>query len=139
MQAEYATVEKLIISEHVASAVDAQTAATSEIAQNVEQAFAGIRDITQSVHVVTANAGETAKQAAVTKSGSVDLSSQSARMAREIRSFIMTMREGLFDRRKFDDPNYKGPERRAERAARNDQISAGAGRPGTTSQQKTAA
>ena len=105
------------ITDHVAAAVDAQTAATTEIAQNIEQAFAGIRDITGSVHAVSTNAGETAQHAATTKTASANLSQQSVRLSEEIRAFLVSMRQGMFNRRKVDDPSYRGPERRKGRQA----------------------
>jgi methyl-accepting chemotaxis protein len=105
------------ITDHVAAAVTSQTAATTEIARNIEQAFAGIRDITGSMHVVSDNAGETARDAATTKTASSGLAQQSVRLSEEIRSFLVTMRQGMFDRRKVDDPTYAGPERRKDRLA----------------------
>jgi methyl-accepting chemotaxis protein len=105
------------ITDHVAAAVTSQTAATTEIAQNIEQAFAGIRDITGSMHVVSDNAGDTARDAATTKTASSGLAQQSLRLSEEIRSFLVTMRQGMFNRRKADDPTYRGPERRKERLA----------------------
>ncbi len=105
------------ITDHVAAAVGAQTAATTEIARNIEQAFAGISDITGSVHAVSDNAGETAQHAATTKSASANLSQQSVRLSEEIRAFLVSMRQGMFNRRKADDPSYRGPERRKEQQA----------------------
>jgi methyl-accepting chemotaxis protein len=105
------------ITDHVAAAVTSQTAATTEIARNVEQAFAGFRDITSSMHVVSGNAGETARDAATTKTASSGLAQQSVRLSEEIRGFLVTMRQGMFNRRKADDPAYRGPERRKARSA----------------------
>jgi methyl-accepting chemotaxis protein len=105
------------ITDHVAAAVTSQTAATTEIARNIEQAFAGIRDITGSMHVVSGNAGETARDAATTKTASSGLAQQSVRLSEEIRGFLVTMRQGMFNRRKADDPAYRGPERRKARSA----------------------
>jgi hypothetical protein len=39
------------------------------------------------------------------------------RLSEEIRSFLVTMRQGMFNRRKADDPTYGGPERRKDRLA----------------------
>ncbi|HUI98295.1 MAG TPA: methyl-accepting chemotaxis protein [Xanthobacteraceae bacterium] len=105
------------IADHVATAVTAQTAATTEIARNVEQGFAGICDITASVHVVSGNAGETAEHAAITRGASRNLSQQSVRLGEEIHKFLVSMRQGMFNRRKVDDPAYAGPERRHDRLA----------------------
>ncbi len=110
------------ITDHVAAAVTSQTAATNEIARNIEQAFAGNRDITGSIHVVSENAGETARGAATTKTASSGLAQQSVRLSEEVRRFLVTMRQGMFNRRKADDPTYRGPERRKDR-----QVGAAAG------------
>jgi methyl-accepting chemotaxis protein len=55
--------------------------------------------------------------AATTKTASSGLAEQSVRLSEEIRSFLVTMRQGMFDRRKVDDPTYRGPERRKDRLA----------------------
>lgn len=106
---------------HVALAVDSQTQATTEIARNIEQAFAGMRDITGNVHGVNENARGTADMAAITKDSSLKLLDESGMLSKEIRAFLSNMRQGMFDRRKRDDADYKGPDRRAAgRAAASD-------------------
>jgi methyl-accepting chemotaxis protein len=104
---------------HVVDAVNSQTQATTEIARNVEQAFAGMRDITSNVHGVNENARGTADIATVTKDASVKLLTESGTLSQEIRNFLTSMRQGMFDRRRRDDANYTGPERRASRAGGN--------------------
>jgi hypothetical protein len=69
------------------------------------------------MHVVSGNAGETARDAATTKTASSGLAQQSVRLSEEIRGFLVTMRQGMFNRRKADDPAYRGPERRKARSA----------------------
>ncbi len=105
------------ITDHVATAVTSQTAATSEIARNVEHAFAGIRDITGSMHAVSDNAGETARDAASTKTASSGLAKQSVRLAEEIRSFLTATRQGMLDRANAHERADSGPERRSSRPA----------------------
>jgi methyl-accepting chemotaxis protein len=101
------------ITNHVAMAVGAQTTATGEIGRNVEQAFAGIREITGNIHGVTENAGETAKHAGSTKTTSSNVSEQAGKLAETVRQFLMSLRRGPLDRRQWDDPSYRGGERRA--------------------------
>ena len=56
--------------------------ATDEIARNVEQAFAGTRDISANIHGVTENAEETETQSGRTKSASGGMSEQAGHLAR---------------------------------------------------------
>ncbi|TAK48354.1 MAG: methyl-accepting chemotaxis protein [Xanthobacteraceae bacterium] len=102
------------ITDHVARAVGSQTEATTEIARNIEQAFSGMRDITGNVHGVTDNASGTANIASETKQASQTVSTQTESLAHEIRGFLSAMRQGMFDRRRGQDPHYLGPERRVE-------------------------
>jgi methyl-accepting chemotaxis protein len=99
------------ITSHVAGSVQAQALATDEIGHNVEQAFAGIREITSNIHAVTQNAGETERLAVTTKGASGELSSQARRLADEVGRFLLALREGPLDRRHNKAP-YAGPERR---------------------------
>ena len=87
-------------------------AATEEIARNVEQAFAGIRDISVNINGVSDHAGETERRAGQTKSASADMSHQAERLADEVKSFLTALRRGPLDRRIGDDSAYAGPERR---------------------------
>ncbi len=104
------------ITAQVAEQVRAQVNATGEIARNVEEAFAGIREITTNVHGVNENARGTSDIAGQTKSASASLSTQAEVLAKEIRSFLITMRQGMFSRRRSgSEANYTGVERRANR------------------------
>jgi hypothetical protein len=38
------------------------------------------------------------------------------RLSDRSRAFVTSMRQGMFNRRKVDDPTYRGPERRTARA-----------------------
>lgn len=102
------------ITTHVAEAVRSQISATGEIARNVEEAFAGIREITGNVHGVNENARSTSDIADQTKSASATLSVQAEALAKEIRNFLTAMRRGMFDRRRSgSEANHAGVERRA--------------------------
>jgi methyl-accepting chemotaxis protein len=101
------------ITGHLAGAIAAQTAATGEIGRNVEQAFAGIREITGNIHAVTENAGETERHAGGTKEASGSISTQAARLGATVQEFLVSLRRGPLDRRQWEDPSFKGPDRRS--------------------------
>lgn len=96
----------------VAITVEAQTQATNEIACNVEQAFAGFRDVTENIHGVTANAEQTGDLALTTKDASGALSEQARRLASEVRDFLLALHRGPLDRRQRAGGAHAGPERR---------------------------
>jgi methyl-accepting chemotaxis protein len=100
------------ITVYVGDAIKAQVTATEEIARNVEQAFAGIRDISSNIHDVTDNAGETERRAGQTKAASGDMAREAERLAREVKAFLLALRRGPLDRRTGADTSYSGPERR---------------------------
>ncbi|MDQ2083934.1 HAMP domain-containing methyl-accepting chemotaxis protein [Xanthobacteraceae bacterium Astr-EGSB] len=100
------------ITVYVSDAVKAQVTATEEIARNVEQAFAGIRDISSNIHDVTENAGETERRAGQTKTASADMSREAERLSREVKAFLLALRRGPLDRRSGAETGYSGPERR---------------------------
>lgn len=79
------------ITHQVALAVEAQTAATSEVARNIEQAFAGIRDISGNIRGVSANIGETEQHAEVTLAASGTLSEQAGTLGDAVRAFLKTL------------------------------------------------
>lgn len=104
------------ITAQVAEAVRSQVSATGEIARNIEEAFAGIREITGNVHGVNENARETSGIADKTKSASSILSSQAETLTQEIRNFLIAMRQGMFDRRRNrGDVQFEGLDRRKNR------------------------
>ena len=101
---------------HVAEQVRSQVGATGGVARNGEEAFAGIREITGNVHGVNENARGTSDIADKTKSASAILSTQAEALTKEIRSFLIAMRQGMFDRRRSgSEANYSGVDRRANR------------------------
>ena len=96
----------------IAETVQAQTLATTEIASNIENAFAGFRDISANIHGVTENASQTEGLAKGTQEASMALSAESQRLAEQVRAFIMALRSGPLDRR-HEEHTYRGRERRA--------------------------
>jgi methyl-accepting chemotaxis protein len=81
------------ITAHVADAVNAQTAATSEIAVNVEQAFAGIRQISGSIHGVSDHATETESFVGSTRTASDGLAHEAQGLAAAVREFLLALRD----------------------------------------------
>lgn len=100
------------ITSHLSSAVAAQTSATGEIGRNVEQAFAGIREIAGNINGVTENASETEQYSNATRTASRSLNQQAASLAAAVREFLVSLRRGPLDRRQWKDPSFRGPERR---------------------------
>ncbi|MFN3688844.1 methyl-accepting chemotaxis protein [Salinarimonas sp.] len=104
-------------SAQIAGAIESQTAATSEIARNVEQASAGTREVTANIHGVSDSVHEARATASAVLGAAGEVQSQGGRLGEEVRAFLVALRRGPLDRRKEEDPNYAGPERRAERLA----------------------
>lgn len=98
----------------IAGAVEEQGAATREISQNVQQAAQATQILTCNISSVNDAIGETNRSAGITKSTSKNLSEQADRLSGELETFFAALRTGPLDRRVHDDPNYRGPERRAE-------------------------
>jgi PAS domain S-box-containing protein len=82
------------ITGHVAQAVTSQTDATSQIAQNVERAFGGIREISGNIHSVTRNAEETEGHAGVALSMSGTLAQQPPSRAATVGAFLTDLHKG---------------------------------------------
>jgi methyl-accepting chemotaxis protein len=79
----------------VAGASEAQSAATADIARNVDEAFAVVREISANIQSLAATAKETEDLATSTMVASGDLSSQSGRLTREIRGYLGDARQNL--------------------------------------------
>jgi methyl-accepting chemotaxis protein len=101
----------------VAETARAQSAATGEIAQNVEQAFIGFREISSNIHGVTMNIDETGQVVVSAQATSCALSMQARQLDSEVRGFMLALRRGPMDRRSGEDARYEGPERRKSDAA----------------------
>jgi methyl-accepting chemotaxis protein len=100
----------------IAGAVEQQGAATREISQNVQMAAQGTQMLAGNIASVSGAIGETGRSAEAVLIASGNVSDQATLMAQEVNKFFLALRTGPLDRRKNHDPNYKGPERRAERA-----------------------
>ncbi|MGD0850346.1 methyl-accepting chemotaxis protein, partial [Bradyrhizobium sp.] len=100
----------------IASAVEQQGAATREISQNVQMAAAGTQTLASSISTVSTAIGETSRSADHVLDASGKVSTAAATLAEQVAQFFITLRNGPMDRREQDDPNYKGPQRRAGNA-----------------------
>ncbi len=76
----------------IASAVEEQTAATGEIARNVQQASSGTREVTSSITLVNEGAATTGGAAHQVLSTADDLSKQSDALAAEITQFLTAIK-----------------------------------------------
>jgi methyl-accepting chemotaxis protein len=81
------------ITSQVALAVDAQGQETQRIAESLDQAFIGIREIASNVHGVTTHADDTANSASVTEVVSGTMSEQAQKLSVEIRDFLTSVRK----------------------------------------------
>jgi methyl-accepting chemotaxis protein len=103
----------------IASAIEEQGAATREISSNVQMAANTTRSLSANVTQVNEAIGETSRSSADVNATAHDLSSQSARLAEEVRKFFASIRDGgPLDRRQGRDPNFAGPDRRGQSASK---------------------
>ncbi|RAI36946.1 methyl-accepting chemotaxis protein [Rhodoplanes serenus] len=105
------------IASAIAAAVEEQGAATHEVARNIQQASQGTAEVARNIVEVSrgANATETASEQV--RSSAAMLAKEGGKLKEEVRAFLLSVRTGPLNRRHQDDPNYKGPERRADRQA----------------------
>jgi len=96
----------------IAGAVEQQGAATREISQNAQMAASGTQTLASSIATVNAAIGETNRSADQVLDASGKVSTAAERLATEVQAFFVKLRNGPMDRRKEEDPNYKGLERR---------------------------
>lgn len=101
----------------IAAAVEEQGAATREIARNVSEASAGTSEVSRAIGGVTQAAGSSSAAASQVLSSATGLAAQSDALTGAVRDFVEAVLSGPLDRRRADDPAYRGPERRAERRA----------------------
>lgn len=98
----------------VVDTVHAQTRATQEIGDNIEQALAGFRDISANIFRVTENAGQTERLAKGTKEASVGLAAEADRLAGQVREFLRALWDGpLQGHREEDRANDRPPAKSA--------------------------
>jgi methyl-accepting chemotaxis protein len=95
----------------VAVAAHAQAQATDEIAVNVETAFNGFREITESVQGLT-DASNTEHLAHTTQDASAAVSEQAKKLGAQVRDFLVALHRGPLDRRQGENQKHAGPERR---------------------------
>jgi methyl-accepting chemotaxis protein len=101
----------------IASAVEEQGAATREITQSVQMAATGTKTLAANIASVNSAIGSASQSAEQVLGASGNVVTQAQTLAREVEAFFVALRNGPMDRRKLDDPNYRGPERRASAAA----------------------
>jgi len=99
----------------IASTVEEQGAAT-EISRNASMAAQGTKTLASNISTVNGAIGETTRSAGAVLEASQSLSTEAARLTREVQGFFLELRTGPLDRRGGEDSNYKGPERRAARS-----------------------
>ncbi len=90
-------IEKIVsnvqdISVSIAGAIEEQSAATGEIAQNVAEVATATNDISQAINVTTAAMDETSAGSSQVSSASQELSAQMARMRTEVDGFMTEIR-----------------------------------------------
>ena len=82
---------------------------------NVEEASAGTKDVSRNIHDISRHirqSGQMASQVLVT---SESIPKKGTVLAEEVQAFLLSLRRGPLDRRNWDAPNFKGPERREDR------------------------
>ncbi|WP_257170699.1 methyl-accepting chemotaxis protein [Bradyrhizobium sp. SRS-191] len=97
----------------IASAVEEQGAATREISHNVQMAASGSKILASNISTVSAAIEETSQSADSVRNASSNVSRVAENLAAEVQEFFVRLRSGALDRRVAEDPNYRGPERRA--------------------------
>jgi methyl-accepting chemotaxis protein len=102
----------------IASAVEEQGAATREISTNVQMAAQTTQTLAVNISTVNGAIGEANRSADQVLTASNVVSGASEKLVAEVMKFFVILRTGPMDRRLQDDPNYKGPEKRADRGAR---------------------
>ena len=98
----------------IAASVEHQSAATREISQSAQRAATGTATLATNVGGVTTVISETTRTADAILHTSDDLARQATSLSDEVNRFLLALRTGPLDRRRQDDPNYGGPDRRGE-------------------------
>ena len=99
----------------IANAVEQQGAATREISSSVQMASTGTQRLSGNISNVNSAIGEANRSADQVRTASGTVSSAAEKLTEEVRKFFIVLRTGPMERRREDDPNFKGSERRAER------------------------
>ena len=90
-----------------------QGAATREIARNVQQASSGTAEVSSNIEGVRRATSASSASSTEVLSAAGALSAQAEQLSVVVTDFLTSIRTGPCDRRVADDPNYRGPERRA--------------------------
>jgi methyl-accepting chemotaxis protein len=101
----------------IAAAVEEQGVATREISQNVAMAAQGTEILASNVGSVATSIDQTNRSSVTVRGASGELAAGAGQLAEEIRNFFLALRNGPMDRRKENDPDYRGPERRADQSS----------------------
>ena len=80
------------IADHIATSIEAQSAATREIAQNVEQATYGTSQVSNSIGGVNAAAGQTGNAAEQVLGSSQAMSARADELRQTVQKFIPDIR-----------------------------------------------
>jgi methyl-accepting chemotaxis protein len=102
----------------IAAAVEEQGAATAEIARNVDEAAKGTNEVSSNIVEVSQHASETGAASTQMLGSAQALSQEGNRLKSEVEQFLHMIRTGVGERRKGDDPNFKGPDRRQRGSSR---------------------
>jgi methyl-accepting chemotaxis protein len=97
----------------IASAVEQQSAAAREISNSVQLASTGTQTLSVNIANVSSAIGEANRSADQVRSASGTVSSAAEKLSDEVRKFFLVLRSGPMERRKSNDPNYTGVERRS--------------------------
>lgn len=76
-------------------------------------AASGTEQLASSITTVNGAIGETSRSAGNIRNASASVATAAERLAAKVQTFFVRLRTGPFDRREGHDPDYSGPERRA--------------------------
>jgi methyl-accepting chemotaxis protein len=73
--------------------------------------------LSSNISSVNGAIGETNRSAVAVRSASDNVTTQANNLTEEVKKFFVALRSAALDRRQGEDPNFRGPERRQDRAA----------------------
>lgn len=102
----------------IAASVGEQGSATQEISSNVQFAASGLSKLALLVTEVEKAIESTRTSVGISSNVGSSLADESSKLGHEVTSFLRSLREGPFDRRKTESSSFDGPDRRqpADRA-----------------------
>lgn len=83
------------ISTTIAAAVEEQSAATSEIARNIDQASSGTNEVSSSIGTISQSVGETGTAASQVLVASSELAEKGESMRSEVSNFLTEVRKAI--------------------------------------------